>query len=242
MFRSTGAAFSVLLLAGTLAGAGELHYLEQELVVEAQQGRPENRGLQKVWWDEQRIRSESTYDGRTSVAIIDDRAGKVTLLFPGEKTWLGIELEHYRQVLARRLTAAGLNDPQAEIKLEHTGRQRRIGDWDCHLDVITMTGKWPVRAELWVADQAQLEPAGYLQLLRRLGLERVFGRLAEQVEALGGLVIESRTEQEIHGQKIVTRQRIVKISSRPDRGKTFAVPAGWQQLQDEKFEPEKGGD
>ncbi|RME21374.1 MAG: hypothetical protein D6806_14790, partial [Deltaproteobacteria bacterium] len=97
--RITAAAVFLIIFAAVAGdvraeGAG-VWYLEQVLVVESKEGLPQQKVVQKVWWNERFARLEGTAGENIVVAIFDEKSQDVVLLLPSRKCWIRVSRAEY---------------------------------------------------------------------------------------------------------------------------------------------------
>ena len=224
-----------------IASAAEVNpgtYLEQEVVMEAVSELPSMKGIQKIWFTDEFIRSETTYQENTSIAIFDLAGGRVLLLQPGDKRYFDMKLADYQRIVGLRLRRAGVTDPDAKPKLQNTGEQKTIGQWSCTRILFQQAGRVPIQSELWVAKDSGLDFGAFLKLMQKLGTDVMLGGLAEFAGAIQGYPIEVKTTQVVAGQEVVSTTRIVKIAVGPVDPALFKVPEGYQPVPKEAL-PQK---
>jgi hypothetical protein len=223
----------VLVLFCSAAIAAEVNpgtYLEQEVVMEAVSELPSMKGVQKIWFTDQFIRSETTYEKSTSIAIFDLAGGRVLLLQPEDKRYFDMKLTDYQRIVGLRLRRAGVTDPAARPKLTSTGEQKTIGQWSCTRILFQQAGTVPIQSELWVAKDSGLDFGAFLKLMQRLGTDALLGPLAEFAGAIQGYPIEVKTTQVVSGLEVVSTTRILKIAVGPVDPTLFKVPEGYKPV------------
>jgi hypothetical protein len=209
-------------------------YIEQEVSQGAVANQPPMRGIQKIWMTPDFVRNEMNFGEQTSVAIIDLKQKKIILMPSDEKQYIEMKMEEYQRIVAMRLNQSGLNDPKAEPKLTETGEQKKIGDWQCKKILFEQGGVVPVKSELWVAKDTGIDFNVYVELMKKMGLEQMLGKLAGFVKSVQGYPIEVRTEQTVDNQKIVSTTRVLKIAIGPVDPALFKTPDGYRRIGGEK--------
>ncbi len=205
--------------------------IEQEVVRERTPGQPAIEGRQRICFTERVVRNEVRYGDQRTVSILDLANQRIALMPGPEPQVIELALSDYRRLVALRLSASGLNDPRAEPRLQPTGEVRQIGRWTCRQWMFEQDGPVPVRSELWLATEAELDFAAWLRLMQNLGLTAALGRLGDFVEQLEGLPIEMQTTMEVSDQKLVSTTRVRSIESGPMDAALFRVPADYERVE-----------
>lgn len=223
----------LVLVAPVLRAVENGTYIEQEVVQGAVASQPAIQGLQKIWFTTDRIRNELSFGDKTSIAIIDLKEKRIVMMPSEAKQYIEMKLEEYQRIVSMRLRSAGLNDERDQPKLTPTTEQKKIGDWQCLKLVFEQGGKVPVKSELWVAKDTGLDFPAYLDLMKKLGVDQMLGKLAGFVSAIDGYPIEVNTEQVVEKQRIVSTTRVRKIVVGPMDPALFKIPAGYRRLTGE---------
>jgi hypothetical protein len=214
-----------------IADQVEATCIEQEVVRERTEGQPAVEGRQRICYTDQALRNEMRYGEQRTVAIIDLARKRISLMPGPEPQVIELALQDYQRLVAIRLSASGLNAPEAEPRLRATGTERTIGGWTCRQWVFEQDGPVPVRSELWLADEAELDFAVWLRLMQNLGLTAALGRIGDFVEQLEGVPIEVHTAMEVSGQELVSTTRVRSIESGPVDAELFRVPADYERVE-----------
>ncbi len=225
--------FVLLTLSPRAAFAEEGTYIEQEIMIEAVAGQPAMRGLQKIWFTPTQLRNEVTYGEHSTTAIIDLNQKNIILLMSKDLHYSEMKLEQYQHLVATRLQAVGFSDPEAKPSLTRSKETRKIGEWNCVKYVFSQGGKVPVRIELWVSTETTLDFPVFLGLMKKMGLEKMLGKLTRFVTDIEGYPIEVRTEVTQHQQLVSSLYRVLKIRRQPIDAKLFSIPEGYRPLRDE---------
>ncbi|MBW1810922.1 MAG: DUF4412 domain-containing protein [Deltaproteobacteria bacterium] len=208
-------------------------YIEQSIEIEAVTGQPAIQGVQKIWYTATHIRNEMTYGEQTSISIFDLLKKRVILIPSDEKQYIEMSLEDYHRIVAMRLASTDLAAPEAEPVLTNTNQQKKIGEWQCTKYIFEQKGKLPVKSVLWVSKDPSIDFAAYLDLLQKMGIHKMLGKMAEFVGKIEGYPIVVQTELSQKGQKVVSSQRVLKIADGPVDPKLFMIPEGYQPIKDE---------
>lgn len=227
-------------LAPAARAAGPVTCIEQEVVRERVEGQPALRGEQRICFDDQHIRNETSWGDLTTLAIFDLAAGRVAVVPGRDPQYVELSLADYRKLVTLRLSGVGLNDPDAKPVLTREPQTRQIGQWRCQLFVFEQAGRVPLRSELWVASDANLDFAAWVGLMERMGLVSALGRLGAFVGQIDGLPIETRTEQRVAGQRLVTTIRVLRIVAGVDEPGLFVLPEGHTRLEADPFPDDAG--
>ncbi len=207
----------------------QIIFIEQEFSLQSSEGQ-ETSGVHRLWFDDKQLRGEVTAGDRNSIALVDLDAELVTLVFPRDHSWLKLSLNDYLRVVASRLGAPNLGKAAGGATLETVAESEVVGHWQCRRLAFRLSGPFEIESEIWVTDQAGIETQQYLAMMKRLGLERFFSPIAEQVQALGGLPVQSVTRQKIHGVTLVSRHLVKTVEKKARPAGLFEVPAGYHQL------------
>ena len=210
-------------------------YIELKVEIETVTGQPAMQGVQKIWYTATHIRNEMTYGKQTSISIFDLSKKRVILIPSDEKQYIEMSLEDYHRIVAMRLASTGLADAEAEPVLTNTEQQKKIGEWQCTKYIFEQKGKLPVKSVLWVSKDPPIDFAAYLNLLQKMGMHKMLGKMADFVGKIEGYPVEVQTEMVQKGQKVVSSQRVLKIADGPVDPKLFVIPAGYQAIKDEKI-------
>ncbi len=207
--------------------------IEQDVVREKVDIQPAMHGKQRIWFTDKHIRNEIAYDEHVNVAILDLQADRIVLITGKEPQYIQLSLDDYRSLVAMRLAASGLNDDDAQPRLQKTEKTKQIGDWLCTRYLFEQGGRLPVKSELWVAADTGVDFAAWLGLMDAMGLTRTLGRIGGFAGRIEGIPIKVRTEQTIFDQTLVTTTRIRKITIGPVDPTLFQVPAGYERIEAE---------
>jgi len=239
MLRSLMPTLAVVLLVAPAAAGIEALYVEQQVVVEAVSGRPAMRGLQRTWMTNSAVRNEVGFgqEEKTSVLLVDVDSDRVVLIPSGEKQYVQLALEAYREVVAMRLRGSGFAEAGTRPVLEATGKTRTIGDWTCTGYRLRQEGKLQVKMELWIAEETREDFAAYLRMVQRIGLDQVLGRIGEIADRLPGFPVEVTMEMVQHGQKVTSSHRVRTIETRTVEPALFEVPPGYERIEDSALLP-----
>ncbi|HUU00623.1 MAG TPA: DUF4412 domain-containing protein [Myxococcota bacterium] len=234
--RLSIALFVFLAAAGAAvaAAAEQGDYIEQSVIIEADGGQPPMKGVQKIWFTPDRLRSETTYGDKTSVTIIDLRRERIILMPSAEKQYIEMKLADYQRLVAMRLAHTDLGKGPAP-RLEKTEEQKKIAGFSCTKFIFEQSGKMPVHGELWVSAEPGIDFVTFLGLMKKMGMQVMLGRLSDLVDSLEGYPVELKIEQGLPGQKVTTTQRLIKAARGPVDPKLFTVPAGYRPIEDEKL-------
>jgi hypothetical protein len=221
-----------LLFVSPAAAVDKGTYIEQEVVTEAVVGQPAMQGVQKIWFTQDKIRNEMSYGEETSVAIIDLVADRIVLMPSEEKQYIQMKLGAYQRAVSMRLAGSGLDDSEAKPKLQNTGEQKKIGDWECVKVVFEQGGRLPIRSELWVSQDTGIDFRAYMDLMKALGVQKMLGKLSEFVESIEGYPVQVKTTQTQHGQKVISTVRVTKIAIGPVDPGLFKIPEGYLRIDE----------
>lgn len=242
MFKPILACSVSLLILTSAAGAAEQGtYIEQVVIKEAIAGQPAMRGKEKIWLTSTHIRHEIAFDENSSVSIFDLEGKRVYLIPSEEKQYIELSLDAYQRIVAMRLSGAGLNDPEANPRLEKTSEQKKIKEWPCTKYLFEQGGKIAVKSELWVSKETGVDFQFYMELMKKLGTEKMLGRLSEFVSRIDGYPVEVRTEQTQEGQTVISSHLVVKIAKGPVDPALFKVPAGCKRIEGGSLDVENSG-
>lgn len=238
MLRSSLSVLAAVLLIAPLAIGDEALYVEQQVVVEAVSGQPAMRGLQRTWVTDGAVRNEIGFgQGKTSVLLVDVGSERVVLIPSDEKQYVQLTLDEYLEVVSMRLRGTGLAEDGAQPALEATGKTRTIGGWNCTGYRFRQQGKLGIDMELWVAGDTREDFAAYLRTVRRIGLDRMLGRMGELADQLPGFPVEVTMDMVRHGQKVTSSQRVRSIETRTVEPDLFEVPPGYDRIDDSTLHP-----
>ena len=218
--------------AGALAEEGPIQAtcMEQEVVREQSADQPALKGMQRICFTERFVHNQITFGEHKSLAIMDLEQQRVVMVPGPEPQYVELPLEDYLRLVAMRLMGTGINDPEAQARLEQTDEQKQEGQWSCRKFVFTQDGRLPIRAELWVAETSQLDFEAWLKLMKRLGLTQTLGRIGGFAEQLSGVPILVRTEQTVLNRKLTTTTRILRIGLETMSADQFRVPEGYTRI------------
>jgi hypothetical protein len=141
-----------------------------------------------------------------------------------------MKLDDYQKIVTMRIKNAGLSDPEISPKLSATGEQKKIGQWQCSKYVFEQEGRVPVKTELWVSKDTGIDFAAYLDLMKKMGMEQMLGKLASFVSSIEGYPIEVTTVQTVESQHVESTTRVQKIVVGPVDPALFKVPADYKKL------------
>jgi hypothetical protein len=206
-------------------------YIEQE-VIQALAGQPETKTIQRIWYTDTMLRFETTSGKQSSIAIFDVKADRVYLMPTEEKQYLEVKINDYRRIVAMQMASAGLGDEKSQPKLTKTDEEKKIGDWRCRKIIFEQGGDLSVKSELWVTKDVNMDFKAYLDLMKRIGGEKMLGRLTEYTTAIDGYPVQVKTDQVVNRQHISSSARVTKITVGPTDQSLFSVPAGYKRLSD----------
>jgi hypothetical protein len=227
-----------------VAAAEQGGYIEQALIRETTPGQPPMKGVQKIWFTENRLRSETSYGKKRSVTIVDLGRRRIILMPSSEKQYIEMKLSDYQRLVAMRLAHTNLASGPAP-RLVKTEEQKKIAGFNCQKFVFEQSGKTPLHGELWLSTEPGIDFKTYLGLMKKIGMQAILGRLSDLVDSLEGYPVELKIEQGLPGEKVTTTQRLLKTARGPVDPKLFAIPAGYKPVEDEKLpgaEIKKGDD
>lgn len=190
-------------------------YIEQE-VVQTLGGQPENKTIQRIWYTDNMLRFETTSGKQSSIAIFDVKADRIYLMPTEEKQYLEVNIDDYRRIVAMQIASAGLTDETSQPKLIKTDEVKKIGDWRCRKIIFEQGGELSVKSELWVTKDVNMDFKAYLDLMKRIGIEKMLGRLTEYASAIDGYPVQVKTEQVVNRQHVTSRTRVTKIKRGAD--------------------------
>jgi hypothetical protein len=206
-------------------------YIEQE-VVQNLAGQPKTKTIQRIWYTDTMLRFETTSGKQSSISIFDVKADRVYLMPTEEKQYLEVKINDYRRIVAMQMASAGLGGEKSQPKLTKTDEEKKIGDWQCRKIVFEQGGELSVKSELWVTKDINMDFKAYLVLMKRIGIEKMLGRLTEYATAIDGYPVQVNTEQVVNRQHITSRTRVIKITVSPTDQSLFSVPAGYKRMSD----------
>jgi hypothetical protein len=233
-----GAWSGLWALAGLAAGPGqpaEGVYLEQEVTRLALADEPVLQGLQRVWLAPGRVRQELEFDGRRTLSLFDLEAGTVALAIDPGKKIARLSLEEYRRLVVMILKDAGFLEKGPSPTVERMPESRQVGEWLAWRHVYRQRGRLAVDMELWIAKDLGPGMEEYLALLAGLELSGPFGHLPEAMARLDGYPVETRTEQTLEGQRVVSVVRLLKLTRGPIDPQLFQAPEGYRKVSFESL-------
>jgi hypothetical protein len=204
--------------------------LEQEVIREQVEGQPALKGQQRVCFDDRRIRNEMVWGNLRTVAIFDLTADRVQLIPGADPEYVELSLPDYRRLVALRLRGIGLNDETDPPRLRPSGETRQISGFACRKLEYEQAGRLPVRAELWVTRDSQVDFGAWLRLMSTMGLLEPLGRLGTLADQIDGLPVEVRADQMVAGQRLVTTTRLLRITQEAAGDALFELPAGLTRI------------
>jgi hypothetical protein len=214
-----------------MAHAEDLFFIEQEVIREQARGQSVNKGLQRLWFDSRRIRNEMLFGEHLTVTVIDLDLKKI-LFFPfGKKQVIEMDLAQYQKLVAQRVAAAGVNDPEDKVDFKKTSKSRKILDGLCSQYLFEQSGSFAIHAEIWACQDTPVDFEDWWKLMRDLGLHRSLGRLGDKSMQIKGVPLEMRVQQIMSGQEMTTTVRVKKIARVPAEKHLFEVPTGYERLR-----------
>jgi hypothetical protein len=206
-------------------------YIEQEMT-QALAGQPETKSIQRIWYTDAMLRFETRSGKQSTIAIFDLKADRVYLMPTEEKQYLEVKIDDYRRIVAMQVASAGLCDEKSQPKLTKTDEEKTIGDWRCQKIIFEQGGEIPVKSEVWVTKDIKINFQAYLDLMKKIGTEKMLGNLMECATSIDGYPVQVKTEQLVNRQRITSNLRVTKISVGPTDQNLFTVPAGYKRLSD----------
>jgi hypothetical protein len=92
-----------------------------------------------------------------------------------------------------------------------------------------------MKIELWVSKDVGLDFPDYWNLMQKLGMEKMLGKLSEHIHSINGYPIEVRTEQIQHKETIGSTIRATKIVRDLIDPSLFMIPKDYQRLDVERL-------
>lgn len=211
--------------------AENVTYIEQE-VFQALAGQPGTKSIHRIWYTDNMLRFETKNGKQSSIAIFDLKADRIYLMPTEEKQYIEEKIDDFRRAVAIQAASAGLGDEKSQPKLTKTDEEKKIGDWNCRKVIFEQGGEVSVKSELWVTKDIKMDFKAYLDLMRKIGIEKMLGRLTEYATAIDGYPVQVNTEQVVNRQHITSNTRVTKITVGPADQSLFTVPAGYKRLTD----------
>lgn len=206
-------------------------YIEQE-VTQALAGQPETKTVQRIWYTDSLLRFETKSGKQSTIAIFDLKADRIYLMPTKEKQYLEVKIDDYRRIVAMQIASAGLGNEKSQAKLTKTDQEKTIGDWRCQKILFEQEGEVPVKSELWITKDTKMDFRAYLDLMKKIGVEKMLGSLTEYATSIDGYPVQVKTEQVVNHQRITFNLRVTKITVGQADQSLFAVPAGYKRLSD----------
>jgi hypothetical protein len=220
----------VVFLAGlrALAGAGlaeTVLYLEQQIDFSSTAGM-QQKNIHRLWYDGKRLRVE--IEGGKHRLVLLMAGEQIKLVFPLIRSWARYSLDDYREALSARFgrLAAG------EITLEDKEEEENIGSWRCRWFVLRAPSASGSVSELCAGEVAEVPAGLYAELMERLGLDRVFGRLYEKVQALGKVPLYVKSTVTGQSEELRVEQKLLLAEKRPAPQGLFSVPEDYLEITD----------
>ena len=215
-------------------------YFEQTTIV-YQDGEPAGPGVQtRAWHAGQRVRLEAgdAPGGPALVLRFDlDRAFR---LDPARRVVVELDMDRLR---ARSQTdaavAAGMTGGGEEGAVRSTPLEgsRTIAGHVCR--GFRLTGP-SIQMVVWVAETLPVGVETFAAFLEWSGASRSLGGLLEQIRALPGFPLQTRTRVEVQGGVRDTVSTVTAIQVGPQPGELFEVPPGWSVETAPAVGPENG--
>ena len=209
--------------------------IEQDVVREFSKGQPSIKGKQRICFTKTAIRNETTYDGYTTVAILDLKAGTIALIPGNQHEYVQMHLVDYRKLVKMRMGALGLNDSAEKLSVVKTDMVKTIRSWSCVLYTFEHGGKIPIKGQMWVTHHVGVEFKDWFALMDSLGLIAALGDLGKQAAEIDGLPISVRIEQTVFGQSLVTSTELTSVEVNQATDGLFVVPAGYKKMDVESI-------
>lgn len=213
------------------AGEETATCIYQDVVRELSKGQPALKGTQRICFTPTAVRNETTYSKYTTVAIVDLKAGEISLIPGNQHQYAQMHLVDYRKLVKMRLGAVGLDDPDLKASLAKTQKEKTIRSWTCHLYTFEQGGKIPVKGDIWIAHDTGVDFSQWFNLMDKLGLLSSMGSLGKQAAELDGLPISVRIEQTVFDQRLVTTTEVTSIKTDQPIGDLFTIPAGYKRIE-----------
>jgi hypothetical protein len=231
---------AVLALSQFVASQAPGLYFEQTTIV-YMNGEPAGPGVRtRAWHSGHALRLESadTAGGPSLVLRLDlDRAWR---LDPDEKVAVELDTKRLRArsqadaALAGSLIGAG--EPGA-VRTRPAGGSRTLAGHACR--GFRLSGP-SVDMVLWVAEDLPVGVDAFADFLEWSGASRSLGGLLDEIRALPGFPLQTRTRVEALGEVRETVSTVTRIEVGPQPEERFEVPEGWRVVPEPPSDPSEG--
>ena len=223
---------------GLSAFAQEGYVIQEETRMPPMFGEEGKNHIIKTWMMKDKLRRDEGERGQTT--IIRSDLGKIWVIDHADTTYSELTQEMFQGLAVMGLMMFGVTLDSVTGKpiipdplFKKTGRQKSIGNWDCHEVVLSggETGLWNGLIEpvvMWVSGNTGLEKGLYGRLMRRMmgELGEEYDAFFKQLDALDGypVLLETKAMGVVVGQELKSVERYTIPLS------VFDLPAGYQKV------------
>ncbi len=130
-----------------------------------------------------------------------------------------------------RLCGAGLGKSDNKPTITKTDEKKKIGDWNCFKMMVEQTGSINIKASLWLSEDIEIGFDVYLDLIRKLGMEKVLGGLAGVLDSIKGFPVLVETTQTQFEQTVSSTSLLKKVAKGPVDPALFKLPASYKLIE-----------
>jgi Domain of unknown function (DUF4412) len=221
-----------LAMAALLLVPGADVCFEQTTVIGAG-GRPNGSGVAtRVCHSGARMRLEAAGNPGGPAFVLRLDEGRAFRLDPEHRRATLIDPDRLRAQVRTDLSMArdlmGLS--LARPRTTPLSRELTIAGYRCHGYRIA-AGE--TIFELYVTEELPLGVERFADLLEWTGATAAMGGILEQIRALPGFPLETRSRVSVMGEIQETRTTVTKVTVGPVSSRSFEIPAGWDVVKEE---------
>jgi hypothetical protein len=214
-----------------LAGGADVCF-EQTTVV-GSGGRADGAGVAtRVCHSGRKMRLEAAGNPGGPAFVLRLDEGRAFRLDPERKRAVLIDADRLRAQARTDLSMAGdlMGLANARPRTTPLARGRTVAGYACQGFRITAG---TTIFDLYVTQAVPLKVDAFADFLEWTGARVSLGTILEQIRALPGFPLETRSRVSVMGETQETRTSVTKVTVGPVAAKLFEVPAGWEIVQEE---------
>lgn len=220
----------------SLPAQGKDFYIKQKVTTDATMGQPARASDYEVWVSNDKIRSINTSENQEF--IFDLKKRKVYLIKPLNQSYVEFDLDQFQNFARMGMGIMQTkSDTPPETKIVRTGKQSKIGKWNCEEIEVTHTGPININFHMWVTKDIKIDMKDYSHASESMGFNNMLGNVFEKMAEIDGFPVKIIASMDMFNTPIVTSTEVSKVIIKPIPASVFALPKNFKK-QTFNFNPQ----